>query len=267
MTTKLEFFNVTKQPDLEEISFCMQQGEVVGAVNCALVLRLAAGLVFPEDGEILLNQFDLRRSFSQAMQTVGVVAGAGVYPHLSGMQQLWLAARMYGGIREERVEQVAEQLSMTELLPRRTRKYDQDACWRLALAQALLHEPDLLLIELPDEQVPLLQQLLPEWREQGKTVLLSGSPSIEPLCDRILPLREKDVASGQREQKPKGPVHYFFDVDQPIQALYALEQEFPDVSFAGNLLELNISEKQSERVSEILNQRGIEVLDVTAREV
>lgn len=266
MNTKLEFLNVTKQPDLEGVSFCIQQGEVVGAVNCPFVLRLAAGLVFPEAGEILLNQFDLRRSFSQAMQTVGVVAGAGVYPHLSGMQQLRLAARMYGDIREERIVQVAEQLSLTELLPRRTRKYNQDACWRLALAQALLHQPDLLLIQLPDEQIPLLQELLPLWREEGKTVLLSGSSQVASLCDRILPLG-KQVTREQSEQKPAGPIHYFFDVDQPIQALYALEQEFPDVSFAGNLLELNISEEQSERVSEILYQRGIEVLDVTAREV
>lgn len=266
MNTKLEFLNITKQPDLEEVSFCIQQGEVVGTVDCDLVLRLAAGLVFPEEGEILLNQFDLRRNFLQAMQTVGVVAGAGVYPHLSGRQQLRLAAQMYGGIKEERIGQVAEQLSLTELLPRRTRKYDQDACWRLALAQALLHEPDLLLIELPDEQIPLLQELLPLWREKGKTVLLSGSSLIQPLCDRILPLGEERT-SEQAVQKPVRPIHYFFDVDQPIQALYALEQEFPDVSFAGNLLELDISEEQSERVREILYQRGIEVLGVTAREV
>ena len=183
---------------LKDISCRIGGGEVVGVfgpngAGKTTFLRLLATLLKPSSGTL--------RLFGQAPHEPAVRRRLGflghdsfLYPDLTPIENLTFYGRAYGLSQvEERISTALEQIGLRDWGHTPVRTFSRGMEQRLALARALLHEPDLLLLDEPytgldSRGVTILQTLLAQAKEQGKTVVLTTHDfalGLE-LCDRAL---------------------------------------------------------------------------------
>lgn len=163
------------------------------------LLRLWAGLARPSEGEVKVLGSSPQDPAVRAR--VGYLPDAPVFPAwLSGREFLRYLGRLSGlagGALEEAIERRADWAGLASVLDRRARTYSAGQRQRLGLAQALLHEPEVLLLDEPaagldPNGVATLGALLEDLRRDGRTIVFSSHflPQVEALCDHAWLLRE-----------------------------------------------------------------------------
>jgi heme exporter protein A len=171
---------------LRGISLKVQRGEVIavfgpnGAGKTTL-LRTIAMLVRPSSGAIRFLGLDLREWDAQVRRLVGLVSHQPfLQADLSAAENLWLYARLYE--TPDSASRVAQALERVGLATRRhdlVRAFSRGMQQRLSIARVLLYEPALLLLDEPytgldPQAATLLEELIAEWREKGRTVILTS---------------------------------------------------------------------------------------------
>ncbi len=144
------------------------------------LLRILAGLARPGSGTITLAGLDLTRQARQAQHTIGFVAHQPyLYEELTALENLIFFARMYEVEQPQmRATLLLQRFGLEKKARERTRALSRGQVQRLALARALLHSPQLLLLDEPDtgldqEGLSLLTELLHEHHGRGGTLLFT----------------------------------------------------------------------------------------------
>jgi ABC-2 type transport system ATP-binding protein len=204
---------------VDAFSFEVQPGEIIGLLGPngagkTTAMQLALGLLHPDAGESRL--FGLDPEDLTARRQVGYAPDAPLFPKsLTGMQVLALHAELLG-VGRARASQLVEQLDFVEPARRPTATYSRGQQQRLGLAQALLGEPSLLLLDEPTAGldpagVAQIRELLVGVKARGGAVLLNSHllSEVERVCDRVLfvkggkLLRTHDVHSSGRRVEVK----------------------------------------------------------------
>jgi ABC-2 type transport system ATP-binding protein len=184
---------------LENLDLEVRRGEVMGylgpnGAGKTTTLKLLTGLHKPTRGGAWI--------FGESIETTSSRRRIGFLPeqpyfydYLTGMEYLELAGRLSGlggGESHARARNWMGRVGLGEEECRRLRKYSKGMLQRLGLAAALIHGPDLLLLDEPMSGLdPLgrrdVRDLLLEQRSRGVTVLFSSHilPDVEMLCDRV----------------------------------------------------------------------------------
>lgn len=137
------------------MSFEVNEGEVFGflgpnGAGKTTTIRMLVGLIKPTSGSILIGGKDIRKNFTEAMKSLGcIVENPEFYPFLTGWENLAYFARMDRSIRPERLQEVAELVGMTARVHDRVSTYSLGMRQRLGIAQALLSNPKLLILDEP----------------------------------------------------------------------------------------------------------------------
>jgi heme ABC exporter ATP-binding subunit CcmA len=144
------------------------------------LLRILATLARPSAGAITIDGLDLRRDAQAIRQRIGYLGHqALLYEELTAEENLDFFARMYGvQNRQARVEALIERVGLRLKAKDRVRDLSRGQTQRLALARALLHEPNLLLLDEPDsgldeQGISLLEEILREREKAGKTAIFT----------------------------------------------------------------------------------------------
>jgi heme ABC exporter ATP-binding subunit CcmA len=173
------------KPVLRSLDLTLQAGQHLallgnnGAGKTTL-LRILAGLVRPEGGLITLAGLDITRQLHEIRRKVGFVAHqANVYDELTALENLIFFARMYTVEHpEKRAKKLLERVGLQKKAGERVGGFSHGQRQRLALARALLHTPELLLLDEPDNGLDqtglvLLDELLQEHLERGGTLMFT----------------------------------------------------------------------------------------------
>ncbi|MEW6742906.1 MAG: ABC transporter ATP-binding protein [Planctomycetota bacterium] len=192
---------------LQELSLRVERGAIVGIVGPngsgkTTLLRVILGLVRPTQGE--LRVFGERAGKPRARRRTGYAAEEPeFFGRLTGRGWLGFSGRLFGlggGSLRARVEDAVEKLGLGEVADHRISTYSKGMRRRLALAQALLHRPELLLLDEPFEGLdPLggrdLRALLEGLAAAGAGILVTSHRlgEIETLCREITVLHEGRV--------------------------------------------------------------------------
>lgn len=143
---------------LHDLSLDVAPGEVVALLGPngagkTTTLRLIAGLIRPDEGEILIGGKSLLRNRQLCQRSVGYLPDTPfVYPNLTGREMLLLVSDLRRLPRSEslpRIEQLLAQFDLTEDVDRLTGEYSLGMKRKLGLCMALLHRPSLLLLDEP----------------------------------------------------------------------------------------------------------------------
>ena len=190
-----------RQPVLHDVSLTVRRGDIYGflgrnGAGKTTTIRILLGLVHPTSGEAWVLGHRVGVAPPSWLRRVGVVLEQpGFYPNLTAYENLALHARMLG-LPTARPDPIERALATVELLPlarRLVRGFSQGERQRLALARALLSEPELLVLDEPTNGLDpyairdlreLLQRLN---RERGVTLFVSSHilAEVQRLCTRI----------------------------------------------------------------------------------
>ena len=146
---------IGKRPILKDVSLECLPGEVFGflgpnGAGKTTTIRLICGLIREDSGEIEICGTNLRKNFEKAMSCVGaIVENPEHYRHLTGWQNLQLYRNMRPGITEERMKEVVTLVGLENRIHEQVRRYSLGMRQRLGVAQALLHNPKLLILDEP----------------------------------------------------------------------------------------------------------------------
>ena len=144
------------------------------------LLRILAGLARPDAGDVHIAGLRMRRSGGGARTRLGFVGHQTLlYSDLTCRENLTFYAKLYGvRFPEDRIDRVLAQLNLDDRADRRVRTLSHGMQKRLSVARAILHEPDVLLLDEPESgldaaSVASLGELLDDWKSAGKTALLT----------------------------------------------------------------------------------------------
>ena len=198
---------------VSDLSFTVQRGQVVGLLGPngagkTTTLRMVMGLIFPTEGSIYMAGKPVYPG-SPALSNLGsFVEGPGFLPHLSGRENLSLYWRSIGRDGEQYLDDVVAITKLGTALDKKVRSYSQGMRQRLAIAQAMLGMPDLLVLDEPTngldpQQIAEMRQVLKDYAATGRTVIISSHllAEVEQTCSHVVLMhRGQLIAFGPMEQ-------------------------------------------------------------------
>jgi ABC-2 type transport system ATP-binding protein len=192
------------KPALRDVSFSVARGEIHGLLGHngagkSTTLGIILGMVMPDAGDVSIGGVSVLANRSQALRKVGAIFEApAFYDYLSGWDNLRLLMGYSGGFDPKAARETTEIVGLTKRIHSKVRTYSHGMRQRLALAQSLLPEPELLLLDEPTdgldpEGIKWFRDFILRLRaERGMTVLFNSHllAEVELMCDKVTILRE-----------------------------------------------------------------------------
>jgi len=194
-----------------DVSFDVRAGEVFGflgpnGAGKTTTIRMLVGLARPDRGRVRIRGLDLARDFEKAMGHVGcIVEAPDLYKYLTGRENLVHFSRMLPPGAAERIPELARLVVLSERLDDKVSTYSLGMRQRLGIAQALLGNPDILILDEPANGldpagIREIRQLVRHLAsERGIAVFVSSHllSEVEQTCDRVAIIhRGRTLASG-----------------------------------------------------------------------
>ncbi|WP_141433716.1 ABC transporter ATP-binding protein [Bacillus sp. 03113] len=199
----VEIKNVTKKIKgktiIDSLSFQVRKGEVFGflgpnGAGKTTTIRMIVGLIGITDGDITICGKSITKDFESAVRHVGaIVENPEMYKFLSGYKNLLHYANMTKGITKQKIDEVVELVGLTERIHDKVKTYSLGMRQRLGLAQCLLHDPEVLILDEPTNGLDpagireIRDHVRMLARERGMAVIVSSHllSEMEMMCDRI----------------------------------------------------------------------------------
>jgi ABC-2 type transport system ATP-binding protein len=192
-------------PAVQDLNLEVAEGEIMGIIGHngagkTTTLKMLVGLIEPTSGEITIMGRDALQESTRIKQHIGYLPEeSALYENMSARDYLLFFSRLYGlpqRVALERIDELLEALQL-QARDRLTGEMSKGMRRKVAIARALLHDPDLLIFDEPNSGLDPLTSFfiinyLRALREQGKTILLSAHNlfHIEYICDRVAILKE-----------------------------------------------------------------------------
>ncbi len=199
-----------KRLAVDRLNLTVGKGEVFGflgpnGAGKTTTIAMLLGLVRPTKGQAIVLGHDVQREPALALRRVGAMIEApAFYPYLSGADNLRVLARA-GGIPAARVKEVLETVELSDRARDKVATYSQGMKQRLAIAAALLPDPELIMLDEPTNGLDPagtveIRNLIRTLAAGGRTILLCSHllHEVEQLCNRVAILKEgKLIAAGE----------------------------------------------------------------------
>ena len=192
------------RPALEEVGFSVREGEIFGLLGHngagkSTTLGIILGMVAPQKGEVRIAGVSVQRDRARALAQVGAIfESPSFYDYLSGWENLRILMSFSGTVDEALLRKVVAEVGLADRIKSKVSTYSHGMRQRLALAQALLPEPKVLLLDEPTdgldpEGIKWFRDFVLKLREErGMTVLFNSHllSEVEQMCDRVAIVRQ-----------------------------------------------------------------------------
>lgn len=198
---------------VDNVSFAVEAGEIVGflgpnGAGKTTTIKMAAGLLRPDRGRVLICGFDVHKDPTPARSALGYIPDVpALYPRLTGWETLDFigdAFRMNPAEKVRKAHELVDLLGLEEWMSRQVETYSHGTRQKLAWAATLLHDPKVLLLDEPTvgldpANARLIKNVILLLKQKGCAILMSSHllPMVEELADRIVMIsRGSLVAEG-----------------------------------------------------------------------
>ncbi len=199
------------------VSFEARDGEITGLLGPngagkTTTLRMLYSLLPPDEGEIRIDGMDPGKDAMDIKRTLGVIPDSrGLYSRLTARENISYFGELHCMKRSrisQRIEELTETLDMKDFIDRRTEGFSQGQRVKVAIARAMVHEPQTVLMDEPSNGLDVmstraLRHYIKSLKEAGQSVVLSTHimQEVAALCDRIVIIAKGRVAAdGSAEQ-------------------------------------------------------------------
>lgn len=269
-----------KKQILKDVSFELYKGDILGFIGPngagkTTTIKLILGLQSITEGKVFINNYDIEKQFTKAIEKVGaIVENPDLYMYLSGYENLKLVANLYKGITKERIDEVVKLVRLENRINDKVSKYSLGMRQRLGIAQAILHRPNLLILDEPTngldpEGIKEMRNLLLELAKKEEMAILISSHNLaelDNLCNKVCIIKNGEIIETNDISKIKkeGNKQYIiFEVDDMVKASKVIE----------NIIEINkerfkidLNKDEIPNVVKKLVQNDISVYEVKEEE-
>lgn len=193
---------------LNNISLEMETGKIYGVwgrngSGKTMLFRALSGLMKIDSGKIYWNDKELHKDFSVLPSQGIVLEHAGLYPNMTGVENLSYLAQLRGVVGRQEIEEAIQRVGLDPQDKRVFRKYSMGMKQRLVIAQAIMERPDVIMLDEPtnglDESgIKEIRKLIEQEKERGALILLASHNQDDM---RILADQVYKIADGSIERK------------------------------------------------------------------
>lgn len=185
---------------IDEVSFHVPKGKIVGLLGPngagkTTLIRMIVGLMRLSQGEIIIANHSLKKTYRQAIAEVGaIVENPEFYNYMSGMDNLMQYARMSKKkVMPEEILAIIKQVHLEDHIGKKVKTYSLGMRQRLGVAQALIHHPSLLVLDEPMNGLDPMgmkefREMIRDLKNKGLSVILSSHQlsDIELVADELV---------------------------------------------------------------------------------
>ncbi len=224
-----------KKEILKGVSLEVSNGDILGFIGPngagkTTTIKLILGLQRIGSGRVTINGFDIQKNFEKAIAKVGaIIENPDLYMYLSGYDNLKLISNLYKGIDEKRIQEVIKLVGLENRINDKVSKYSLGMRQRLGVAQAILHKPNLLILDEPTngldpEGIKDLRNLLIKLaKEENMGILISSHnlAELESFCNKVCIIKNGVVVETSdldQVKKDASEGNYIIEVDDAKKA-------------------------------------------------
>lgn len=244
---------------VDKLSFDVHKGEIVGLLGPngagkTTTIRMIVGLIEMSEGDVKIQGHSVRNHFLKAVQEVGaIIENPEFYPYMTGYDNLKQYQRMNESITDARIKAVTELVGLENALNKKVKAYSLGMRQRLGIAQALLHEPSLLILDEPTNGLDpagireMREYLKRIAKEESISILVSSHllSEMELMCSRVVVIQEGKLVTHRtigESVSESSQVTVTFRVDNVYKAKKAAQE----------LQAVTITEERSEQEELVL---------------
>lgn len=204
-----EVKNVTKKwwnnTVLNSVNLTAERSEIIGIIGHngsgkTVLMKCICGFITPDSGEITVSGKRVGRDIDIPKNIGLIIETPGFLPNFSGFSNLWQLAKIRGKICKNDVREVMEKVGLNPNDKKHVGKYSLGMRQRLGIAQAIMENPDILILDEPmngldKNGVNDMRELLLRLKSDGKTMIvaLHNSADIDILCDRVFEIEKGNL--------------------------------------------------------------------------
>jgi len=264
-----------------ELNLTVPAGEIFGLLGHngagkSTAIGMMLGQVWPTDGEVFVCGFNVATHRQRALQKVGAIFETPVfYDYLSGWRNLEILSHYTAPTSKGRIQEVIDWVGLTGREQSLVRTYSHGMRARLALAQALLPQPELVILDEPGDGLDpegiheMRQTILRLHREMGLTILLSSHllNEVEQLCTRIAVMNQgRKVFEGPLASIREAQSWVRLRVNDFAAAVRLLRQDNLIADERDGCFVSLTADSKANQVVNRLVQHGIEIYEITPQQ-
>ena len=269
-----------KKEILKDVSLEAKAGDILGFIGPngagkTTTIKLILGLQKITSGTVKINGYDIEKEFTQAIKRVGtIVENPDLYMYMSGYENLKMISNLYEGITKERIDEVVKLVGLENRIKDKVSKYSLGMRQRLGIAQAILHKPNLLVLDEPTngldpEGIKQIKDLIVKLAEEEKMAVLISSHNLlelESFCTKITILKNGEVIENTSIDKVKQDedTSYIFEVENEEKAIQTIKEKSKKVD--KNTIEVKVNREDVPEIIEKLAENNIKIYSVYQKE-
>ncbi len=185
---------------LEDISFHIPPGSIYGVVGNngsgkTVLMKCICGFMRADSGRIFVNEKQIGKDVDFPENIGVIIETPGFLPQLSGYKNLKILASLKAKIGKNEIVTAMEQVGLLKAMNKHVSKYSLGMRQRLGIAQAIMENPDVLILDEPfngldKNKAEDMRTLFKRLKKEGKAILLAShnSKDISELCDEVMEL-------------------------------------------------------------------------------
>ena len=265
-----------KKEILKGVSLELNKGDILGFIGPngagkTTTIKLILGLQSINSGSVEINGYDIEKQFTKAISKVGaIIENPDLYMYLTGVENLKLVANMYPNVDRTRIMEVVKLVKLDNRINDKVSKYSLGMRQRLGVAQAILHKPNLLILDEPTngldpEGIKELRDLLKDLAQKEKMAIFISSHNlaeIETLCNKVCIIQNGSVIENTDMAKVKetaqGYYHFIINNTENLSEILSYPMEIQD----NQEVRINVSREQVPEVVKSLVRHDIKIYEI-----
>ena len=182
---------------ITDVSFSVYENDILGFIGPngagkTTIIKLILGLYRYDSGTVEINGYDLKKDFVKAISGVGaIIENPDLYMYMTGYENIMISAKIYN-IEKEQIDKVVKLVGLEDKINEKVSKYSLGMRQRLGIAQAIVHNPKVLILDEPTngldpEGIIDLNNLLKKLAQSGMAIMISSHilSELELLCNKV----------------------------------------------------------------------------------
>jgi len=195
---------------LDDVSLSFRKGEIYGVVGRngsgkTVLFKCICGLMYPDSGVVIVNGKRVGKDVDMPGDLGCIIEAPGFLPNYSGLKNLKFLAEINRKVDTAVLRETLQTVGLDPGSKKHVGKYSLGMRQRLGIAQAIMEDPDILILDEPmngldNDGVQDIRELLLKLRDKGKTILLAShsKEDIEILCDTVYEMDHGKVISKRK---------------------------------------------------------------------